>query len=822
MAFIIGLGGSGTRFVRTMIDQDNPVLEGALTIDVIEVERGQKDVSESARLSKWKHLSLVNKNSTLESVIRAGINSSFNSEDTQLSLKQLASWRPSSRKLSIALTFGAGRFRSIGRAISNASRSVLQTEIAEINSHDICVVTSIDGGTGSGLLIDILKIIDERNTKVNIVVIALDSMGSYWNNADIAFFANSIATLCELETYLAQFAQVREHQFNDLVQVERQSPSEFMKLGCAGLRSITVINSEIGDHIQLGIEQLPDRIEENFGKEVDVHNQLRDFGQDFHARENSEKVNLTCLETGINSDLLVLRYFESQKRQADEEMQRALDFSVGRFKDRAQFLTTDPAQLGGMWAYCRSRILTEFVEPEIVTRCIRGWLIALCLNRIQIEDQEVRIVSEQGETNRFFTLRPIDANGIDALPSIIEAAPIARRGDPLSSSFGYDAINTLMRYADVIPKFVASEDFRQISESVSTFQADFRTFIGLGTPTKNSLGINNMSESQSFRVNLITQKELSLRLVQLSYHGDEAVDPDGRISPPETFFRDIVVEYLEEIDRLLFMPASTSKIVQIADDLGNNPSQGRSEIVIRSRIKRNRPLSGRLAATNAKPFAWIRYGVPVLLGIISTVIYFSTLNSQVKQQSWANSATIVSGFMAGFAVCLGSIALISSIQNSSIRIQRTDRLYEACLGVQEAVTFFELGKEAAIATNDPTMDPRNLWNDPSLHLASMMLGLKLKSAMDTGLYRLLAYADEKNGITAGTINSASALQAFSLLDGLVRIAPEIVYEKDRPRSENTATPAQIAEIANKLNENLSQITYKMVAKSLEFTPSTNL
>jgi hypothetical protein len=178
--------------------------------------------------------------------------------------------------------------------------------------------------------------------------------------------------------------------------------------------------------------------------------------------------------------------------------------------------------------------------------------------------------------------------------------------------------------------------------------------------------------------------------------------------------------------------------------------------------------------------------------------------------------------MAGFAVILGAVALISSIQNSSIRIQRTDRLYEACLGVQEAITFFELGKEAALATNDQTADSKNLWNDPSLHLASMMLGLKMKLAMDTGLYRLLAYADQKNGVKTGTIDSASALQAFSLLDGLVRIVPEIVYEKDRPRSESIASPEQIAETANKLNEALSRITYRMVAKSLEFTPSTNL
>ena len=104
----------------------------------------------------------------------------------------------------------------------------------------------------------------------------------------------------------------------------------------------------------------------------------------------------------------------------------------------------------------------------------------------------------------------------------------------------------------------------------------------------------------------------------------------------------------------------------------------------------------------------------------------------------------------------------------------------------------------------------------------MMLGSKLKIAMDTGLYRLLASSDFKNKVDTNTIASASALQAFSLIDGLVRIAPEIVYEKERPRSEHISTPDQILETARKLNENLSQITYKMVSKSLEFTPSTNL
>jgi hypothetical protein len=175
--------------------------------------------------------------------------------------------------------------------------------------------------------------------------------------------------------------------------------------------------------------------------------------------------------------------------------------------------------------------------------------------------------------------------------------------------------------------------------------------------------------------------------------------------------------------------------------------------------------------------------------------------------------------MAGLAVCLGALALIHSIQNSSVRIQRADRLYDSLLGVHEAITMFELGIKMArqVMAEDP--DQRKLWRNPSLHFAVVMLGQKLKSAMDTGLYQLLAYVDDMKKAPADSISRSSAIQAFTLLDHLSRIAPEIVFDgKDRAETL-ISTPDQLMEIAALLQTTLSQVSYKSVARSFEFSPT---
>ena len=174
MAFIIGLGGSGVRFVQTLIEQENPIFDGALTFDSTSVAEAKTIQTELS--SKWNHVCLASEKSTLESVINAGVDVSFQSDNSQLALKQLASWRPSKEFINLPLDMGAGSIRAVGRSISIASTHVLQTELAQIQKDDICLVASTDGSTGSTLLIDVLEILNRTAPKARLTIVALNSI----------------------------------------------------------------------------------------------------------------------------------------------------------------------------------------------------------------------------------------------------------------------------------------------------------------------------------------------------------------------------------------------------------------------------------------------------------------------------------------------------------------------------------------------------------------------------------------------------------------------------------------------------------------------
>ena len=246
MAFIIGLGGSGVRFVQTLIEQENPIFDGALTFDNTSADEAAGSHSPSLQHlgTKWKHVCLASEKSTLESVINAGVDVSFQSDNSQLALKQLASWRPSKEFINLPLDMGAGSIRAVGRSISIASTHVLQTELAQIQKDDICLVASTDGSTGSTLLIDVLEILNRTAPKARLTIVALNSI-VVKGVSDIAHCANSVATLCELQTYFA-------HYLN-------KAPSQIHPFGFEfpGSRSLFVVNRQDSDQVKFAIDQLP-------------------------------------------------------------------------------------------------------------------------------------------------------------------------------------------------------------------------------------------------------------------------------------------------------------------------------------------------------------------------------------------------------------------------------------------------------------------------------------------------------------------------------------------------------------------------------------
>jgi hypothetical protein len=119
MTYLIGLGGTGSKYVRACIDAGHS-LSGALTID--NTASGDSPTNSH----DVKHLQLISENDLLHEVIESGISLSMNSEASQLKLQSLASWRPDQRNLSIPLVAGSGRIRAIGRSISIARSETLR------------------------------------------------------------------------------------------------------------------------------------------------------------------------------------------------------------------------------------------------------------------------------------------------------------------------------------------------------------------------------------------------------------------------------------------------------------------------------------------------------------------------------------------------------------------------------------------------------------------------------------------------------------------------------------------------------------------------
>jgi hypothetical protein len=172
------------------------------------------------------------------------------------------------------------------------------------------------------------------------------------------------------------------------------------------------------------------------------------------------------------------------------------------------------------------------------------------------------------------------------------------------------------------------------------------------------------------------------------------------------------------------------------------------------------------------------------------------------------------------AVCLGAVALMWSIQNSSVETARTDRLFTACLGIQEMTLMTRIALQNAIATNDSRESGADLWQHQSLRLAAFMLGKRITEALDSGLFGLLASIDEDNGVGRDLPMSSASRKVFVLLDDLVRVAPEIISDKELEIREKPADPERVLQLAEELRGTLEPVTYRYMADTLRRTPAS--
>lgn len=842
MTYVIGVGGLGISVVQRLFEQGEEI-SGAMSFNNEDLTNLQQQLLETST-GKWKHIQLTDASTTISHLLAESKRNALSNEQVQVTLKQQASWRPSEDALNISVNSGSGGMRSIGRLVVISAENAIKESIQSLPDDDIHLVGASTGGTGSVLLVEIVKYLEDLRPDLSLSITIINSI---IGENKLVQSANSVATAFELQSHISsswrlgrsqprsglRLMNVVKEPYPLLIDtavefVKKTIDTTLLKTWSQAFKSS--VSNELNPSIRKKYSPSSEYVQGLFRRTLGVYagNIHSVIGETFPPEELQKFYEILDRQARHFLQEWAIIHFDVYGTTLSALTEVSLgridllhDFNSRRFMDLARTLIDDDNEkLWQLWSMCRTRVLTEFVDQKVLDTCIKGWVSALCLDRISISENSIQIEATDGITHKFFTLRPFDSGGLDALPCVIEAATLSLTADPKLEQFGNAAVRTLMEYALV--ELSTSTGVIEINEFMpqSEFQRETLELVGLGAPiNSNSKSSSESSEDQTGTI-LNLQHRKALALYQSAYNGDESVNSDGSIDPPETFFRDIIDQYIKEVEERLSFGESADlspSTNQMFDFLAKSRNSSNSRKRLRIKIPRN---WWRRIQQSSKPYAFVRYGIAIVLGVFSALFFFVALSGDEKQQhAWAQSSTVVSGLMGGFAVCLGAVALISSIQNSSVRMQRTDRLYESCLGVQEAITFFELGLKSASVVFVDEKNPKKIWENPSLYFSVIILGSKLRSSMDSGLFRLLSYVDDLDGISPRSIKKSSALQAFTLLDHLARISPEIISERKEAGQDLITTPEQLMEIADDLRQVVSQISYRTVAKSLEFAPS---
>ena len=752
MTYIIGLGGTGSKFVKACVEGGLKFTRG-LTVDNV----GQEHMPSDA--SSVDHLRLIEDGDNIEDLIARGISLSMNSESSQEQLRNLASWRPDHAAVNLPLAIGAGRIRSFGRAISIAKREELRTSIIKLlniygSTPDILIATSTDGGTGSALLRDVIEICKSVTFEnSDIAVLLFDSL--VIDEVSAEFSANAFWTLSEAA-----------HLPWDLGS------------GPKGNLSFHIIQTN-------GTRQIDDA--------------LRMCGTGSHVMATPQHERF-YLDNGT---------LHHQYAQDSTVIESALDRSASRLFYSSQKLKNLESTRSWLWGRTQPLLQALALDPDLVEKIIEGWLSLSSRGLIRFSDGNLYLL-DGTTTHQIPLLRPTSDQGVDVLAVALETISLSTRlekDDPGT----YAAINFLIQSAERFKPVPESWSGTTERNEVSARQLgqDLAEYYGR-LATSNGTTFSSSPATSDEQISFVQEQfSLAEQFSMEPYDGSEYVLSSGQVTPDTTLFRDISHVYLSKC----------KKYVETATEIVQN--RIRNEVVFEASSSSNREESRRLSRRiYAKPGMTIRFGVPAGLVAISVVGIITFLSSAYYRSIWADTSTAVGGIMGIVAVCLGAVALMWSIQNSSVETARTDRLFTACLGIQEMTLMTRIALQNAIATNNSRESGSELWQHQSLRLAAFMLGKRITEALDSGLFGLLASIDEDNGVGRDLPMSSASRKVFVLLDDLVRVAPEIISEKELEIREKPADPERVLELAEELRRTLEPVTYRFMADTLRRTPAS--
>lgn len=279
---LIGCGGSGVLSVRFVRDEVRARLRSRNIADIpaawqfigLDTVRVQTDLADAAPLPSSDFLSLTGGFSNLDQ-LELSLLAKHRPENERGGYKELAGWRPNPRELPGDLTQGAGKHRAVGRALGTftlnsasvkdrltqaltscnsggAELNAVSTRLghptpdaAAVQAPIIVVIGSSAGGTGAGIMLDVIDVLRRLGNETIEPILLVYSSDIFGASADAPMAANSLMFTSEMmNSYYATSAGASGLFPAPLNPLLRRGPHSVMMLGRKNLSGMDLVDAQ--------------------------------------------------------------------------------------------------------------------------------------------------------------------------------------------------------------------------------------------------------------------------------------------------------------------------------------------------------------------------------------------------------------------------------------------------------------------------------------------------------------------------------------------------------------------------------------------------
>lgn len=279
---LIGCGGSGVLSVRYVRDEVRARLRARKIEQIpsawqfigLDTVRVMTDLAHASPLPSSDFLSLTGGFSNLDQ-LELSLLARHRPENTRGGYKELAGWRPDPRELPGDLTQGAGKHRAVGRVLgtftlnASALKERLAQAITSCNSGGpelnaiatrlgyptpdaaavqapiVVVIGSSAGGTGAGIMLDVVDVLRRLGTETIEPILLVYSADIFGARADAPMAANSLMFMSEMmNAYYSTNSGATGLFPAPLNPLLRRGPHAVMMLGRKNLSGMDLVDAQ--------------------------------------------------------------------------------------------------------------------------------------------------------------------------------------------------------------------------------------------------------------------------------------------------------------------------------------------------------------------------------------------------------------------------------------------------------------------------------------------------------------------------------------------------------------------------------------------------